>query len=122
MELPSILLGLALFAGVAFLVAQPLLQDRAFATPTVTEADQLAAQRDMVLTALRDLDFDFSTGKITAEDYHPQRAALVQDGVKLLKQLDALAPAQPQAPAPASADLEAQLEAAISARRHPASG
>lgn len=117
MELPSILLGLALFAGVAFLVAQPLLQGQAVSAPTVTEADQLAAQRDMMLTALRDLDFDFNTGKITAEDYHPQRAELVQQGVNILKQLDALSPAHPTAPAAPPADLEAQLEAAISARR-----
>lgn len=122
MELPSILLGLALFAGVAFLVAQPLLQGQAVVTPTVTETDQLTAQRDMVLAALRDLDFDFNMGKITAEDYQLQRAALVQQGVTTLKQLDALS-ASPNAPRPAPADsLEAQLEAAIAARRHPASG
>ncbi len=122
MELPSLLLGLALFTGVAFLVAQPLLQGRAVVTPTVTEADQLNAQRDMVLAALRDLDFDFNMGKITAADYQPQRAALVQQGVTILKQLDALG-ASSNAPRPAPADsLEAQLEAAIAARRHPASG
>jgi hypothetical protein len=54
-------------------------------SPLVT----LQAEREGVLLALRDLDFDYQTGKFTEADYRNQRELLVQRGVALLKQIDA---------------------------------
>jgi hypothetical protein len=109
MDLGSLLLGLALLILVAAYIARPLFEREA-AKPLAAALDSaLLAERDNVLTALRDLDFDHSTGKIAAEDYQAQRAALVSRGAAILQQLDAGAgPAE---------DLEAQIEAAIAARR-----
>jgi hypothetical protein len=91
MDFGSILIGLALLAAVAFIVARPLLEQRGLPREkTLTPADQLVDQREHILSALRDLDFDHATGKIADEDYTPQRAQLVAEGVAVLKQLDAL--------------------------------
>jgi hypothetical protein len=50
---------------------------------------QMQAEREGVLLALRDLDFDYQTGKFTEEDYQAQREVLLQRGVTLLQQIDA---------------------------------
>lgn len=116
MDIGSILVGLALLAVVAFVVAQPFLERRGERERQVTQADALIAEREQVLDALRDLDFDHAMGKITTDDYAPQRERLVQRGVALLQQLDALgvvpAPANGAAGAP-----EDEMERAIAARR-----
>jgi hypothetical protein len=128
MDLGSILAGLALLLAVAFYVARPILEGRGVRERQVTAADRLAAERETVLGALRDLDFDQATGKITDEDYAPQRAALVSQGVEILKQLEALAgPAAARAAdaverAAASRpgrgrSLDEQIEAEVEARR-----
>lgn len=54
------------------------------------ELSFLLAERETLLTALQELDFDQSLGKIPAEDYPTQRAAILQKGVDVLRQLDAL--------------------------------
>ena len=50
----------------------------------------LLAERDRLLTALRELEFDQTLGKIPAEDYPVQRAYLMQQAAHVLRQLDAL--------------------------------
>jgi hypothetical protein len=113
MDLGSLLLGLALLLVVAFIVARPLIEKRGLREKEFGPADRLLAQRETVLNALRDLDFDHTTGKITAEDYAPQRAELVAQGVAVLKQLDELG----VAPNGASASADDEIERAVRARR-----
>jgi len=72
----------------------------------------LLAERDRVLTALQDLDFDQALGKIPAEDYPVQRAALVSTGAEVLRQLDQLEPEKAM-----EYSVEDRLEAAVAARR-----
>jgi hypothetical protein len=110
MDIGSVLIGMALLVGVAFFVLQPFLEQRTLREKRVTEAEALLAERESLLIALRDLDFDHATGKITTEDYTPQRAELMARGVAVLKRLDALG-----ASAPASFDEE--IEQAIARRR-----
>jgi hypothetical protein len=72
------------------------------------QADQLRstllAERERLLSALQELDFDYNLGKIPAEDYPPQRAVLTHDAAEALRRLDELAPVEAdkayQAPAP----------------------
>ncbi|MBI3762546.1 MAG: zinc ribbon domain-containing protein [Chloroflexi bacterium] len=112
MDSGSLLLALALLLVVAAFVARPILdrvREREHAPGT---ADVLLAERESVLTALGDLDFDHATGKTVDEDYQPQRAALVGQGVEILRQLDALGVNGHDAD-----DVEMQVEAAIAARR-----
>jgi uncharacterized OB-fold protein len=51
---------------------------------------------------LRDLDFDFKTGKITEEDYVPLRAQLMEEAARSMKQVS---------------EEEDKLEALIQSRR-----
>lgn len=115
MDIASILLSILLVALVGAFVARPLLVRAAPPARRASPAEELTADYDAVLTALRDLDFDHTTGKIAAEDYEPQRAALTARGVVLLKQIDAARAAPPRA---ISSDGD-ELEAAIRARRSP---
>ncbi len=70
--------------------------------------------------ALRDLDFDHTTGKIADEDYQAQRAGLMGQGVAILKQLDGLGAnghGAGRGDTRRRPALEDEIEAAIAARR-----
>jgi NADH pyrophosphatase NudC (nudix superfamily) len=54
------------------------------------QISSLLAERERVLQALEELDFDYALGKIPADEYDPQRSALLKQGAALLRQLDAL--------------------------------
>jgi rubrerythrin len=71
------------------------------------EVSTLQAERDRVINALQELDFDHHLGKIPAEDYPDQRAALLQKGAEILRRLDELP----------AADAEARIEKAAAAGR-----
>jgi hypothetical protein len=116
MDIGSIFLILALLILVGLFVARPLFERRAVVSTRESDEEEhthssLLAERDRVLNALQELDFDYQLGKIPDEDYPSQRALLVQHGADVLRQLDRLA-AQP-----AASSVEARLEAAIAARR-----
>jgi hypothetical protein len=61
------------------------------AVPTVEKemhVSALLAERDRILRALQELEFDFSLGKIPEEDYPIQRQYLLQKGAEVIKSLD----------------------------------
>lgn len=116
MDIGSILLVLALLILVGLFVARPLFNRRAVIVNghTVEEDHELSAllaERDQVLNALQELDFDYSLGKIPEEDYPTQRQALVNQGAEVLRSLDELTSGQETSP------LGDRLEEAIAARR-----
>lgn len=112
MDIGSLLLAFALFFIVAAFVVRPILDRAGQREHAPNPADALLAEREHVLTALRDLDFDHATGKIADDDYQPQRAALVSHGVEILQQLDAIG-----VNGRGARNLEVEIEAAIAARR-----
>ena len=116
MDIGSLLLILALLIIVGWFIARPLFDRRATIVSAVPDQQDhaisaLLAERDRILNALQELDFDQALGKIPEEDYPAQRALLVQQGAQVLRQLDEFDQQ------PASQDQEARLEAAIAARR-----
>lgn len=112
MDLGSILILLALAILVSMFIARPLIQQRAtLVTRAEHDLSALLAERDRVLTALQELDFDNALQKIPEEDYPVQRAALLQKGAEILRQLDAL---QNRATPGLATD---PIEAALSERR-----
>ncbi len=121
MDIGSIFLILALLILVLLFISRPLFEHRAKADneegsqPAQSSLSALLAERDRALTALRDLDFDHSLGKVSEEDYPEQRTALVQRGADILRRLDELQP-QPAGPTPVEKSPD-QLEAAIASRR-----
>lgn len=76
------------------------------------ERSSLMAERDRVINALQEFDFDYKLGKIPAEDYPAQRAELLRQGADILRKLDEL-----QAAPNADANTEERLESAVAARR-----
>jgi rubrerythrin len=65
-----------------------------------------------LITALQELDFDHTLGKIPAQDYPVMRADLLQRASDVLRSLDTL-----QSYGGGSADAESRVEAVIAARR-----
>jgi hypothetical protein len=116
MDIGSIFLILGLLILVGLFVARPFFERTA---RLVSQEEQnlsaLMAERDRLLNALQELDFDHALQKIPEAEYPAQRADLLQKGVEILRQIDTL---QPKA---GPSDVEARIEAAIAARRRDAS-
>lgn len=89
MDIGSIFLILSLFILTALYVARPL-YDRTSTKSTHIgmELSSLLAERDRILNAISELDFDNTLGKIPAEDYPLRREQLVLRGADVLRQLD----------------------------------
>jgi len=112
MDIGSIFLILGLFVLVGLFIARPILERKAVSVSQEDrQASSLMAERDQILNALQELDFDFTLGKIPEADYPSQRGALLQRGADILRQLDALRADNNHD------DAEARLEAVIAARR-----
>src|SRR3990172_8112340 len=146
MDVPSLLLLLALLIPVALFVARPLFARASTSVSETTQrASALLAERERVLAALQELDFDHVVGKIPEEEYPSRRAALVTEGVAVLKQLDEVeettsnfklqtpkrqtssvnledaleeAVARAREPRPSLGNLDALLESAVASARH----
>jgi len=93
MDLGALLLLLALLIGVGLYLAAPLMRGsgrRHLDDSAQTSA--LLAERERIIGALQELDFDFSLGKIPEEEYPEQRTGLLERGAAILRKLDAMAP------------------------------
>jgi hypothetical protein len=91
MSAAGIFLLLAFLVGAAAIIAWPLLQNQGQTKPgggALSGLAQLQAEHEAILIAVRDLDFDYQTGKLTQEDYSAQRESLIQRGVEILKLID----------------------------------
>jgi hypothetical protein len=108
MELGTIFLLLAVLAIVGMFVAKPFTEHWRAQAENGHEISSLLAERDRVLTALQELDFDYSLGKVPVEEYSAQRAILLQKGADALRRLDMLQGVQP---VPAEARLETEVAA-----------
>lgn len=116
MDIGSIFLILALFVLVALFVSRPFLVRQPAGRASGErvrdhELSALLAERDRILSALQELDFDYSLGKIPEEDYPGQRAVLLQYGADVLRQLDEIRAET------GGEDVEARIEAVVAARR-----
>lgn len=89
-----VLAGLIIALAAVFLVLEPVLR------PTVWAPDRLAAldddptlaRRDTALAALKEIEFDRATGKLSDEDYEWLRAKYTTEALEALRAADALAP------------------------------
>lgn len=101
MNITAIAIGLALFGAAILFVVRPFQQKQ---TKKIThkKAAHNGERRIAVLSALRDLDFDYKTGKVSEEDYVPAREQLLAEAARCIEQQD---------------EKEDQLEAMIQKRR-----
>ncbi len=100
------LLSLAALAYVVW----PLVSSRS--APLVVEDDRLTAligRKDAVMVAIKDLEFDYHTGKLGDEDYARLDERLRRQAIGLMQQVEKLAPE--------SAVMDERLEAEIARLR-----
>jgi hypothetical protein len=117
MDLGAVLLLVALLIAVGLYLAAPLLgRSRRPVAEETLEASSLMAERDRVIAALQELDFDYKLGKVPPEDYPAQRSSLLEKGAEVLRQLDALLPAARAVPGERP-DLSSRIEQAAAAGR-----
>lgn len=91
MDIAALFFTLAILVLVALYLYAPLA--RRYARPVTEEEHELSAlmaERDRVINALQELDFDFKLGKIPSEDYPAQRTNLLQKGANVLRKIDEL--------------------------------
>jgi hypothetical protein len=86
MQVSAILIGFLLFGASVAYVSLPFLRKPKKAASPLTLSGDLPGQREVVLSALRDLDFDFKTGKIGEEDYHPLREQLLVEAARYMQE------------------------------------
>ena len=86
MNLGAIFIGIAILAIAVLYVTNPLLKEQKKQTVKAApvKRDGQSRQKD-ALAAIRDLDFDFQTGKVSQEDYESVRARLVLEAAGYLE-------------------------------------
>jgi hypothetical protein len=120
MEIAAILLTLGVIILVGLYLYAPLLERQAgLVTAEEHELSSLLAERDRVVNSLQELDFDFKLGKIPEGDYPVQRAALLQKGADILRNIDTLTASLSPNGGKGSRglDTESRLEKAVATRR-----
>lgn len=107
MSAGSILIGLLLFAATIPLVIKPLLNHQRL-QPALARAVPVSSvdQHQAALLALRDLEFDHRTGKVTDEDYAQLRTDLLVQAAATI-----------DAPDKRPVDVDALIEQAVRSRR-----
>ncbi len=67
----------------------------------------LLAEKDAIMTALAELEMDYRSGRVPEADYREQRAALMERGAAVLKELEALQAEETEAASAPAAHLSA---------------
>jgi hypothetical protein len=99
MDLAAIFLLLIVLVLIVFFVSFPFFdRKRIRVVKNNRELSFLLAERERLLTALQELEFDQSLGKIPAEDYPLQRSDLLHKGADVLRKLDSLSYSQSHKP------------------------
>lgn len=93
-----ILMGLIVFAAI-LIVGYPLVSAQGYEfVGAAAEGDEnlehLASARNSVFEAIRDLEFDRATDKLSDADYHLMRARYDAQAAQVLQKMDALSAAQ----------------------------
>ena len=97
-------LALAIATVLFIFYIQPDASDLA---PHRTKLDQLMEQRDTIYDNLRDLRFEFRSGKYSEGDYETMKTGLENDAAMVLAQIDQVTESQVRRPrGPRSADAE----------------
>ncbi|UCG23172.1 MAG: zinc ribbon domain-containing protein [Chloroflexota bacterium] len=90
MTIGSFLLGLALLVIVGLFVTRPLFARDPHRRRRMSERQALEAQKEAVLVEIRNLDFDYETGKLQEADYQEQREAYIGQATELMMRIDQL--------------------------------
>jgi len=84
---------LALLLGFGLWITLPLMRQEDFRSGEYAVAGELSdlhALREVAYETLRDLEFDFSMGKMAEKDYHDLKARYQGEAAEILRQIDVL--------------------------------
>jgi hypothetical protein len=101
-------LALALATGLFIFYIQPDASDLA---PHRSKLDQLLERRDTIYDNLRDLRFEFRSGKYAENDYEAMKTTLENDAALVLAEIDQITESQvrrPRAVKPVTSERGAQ--------------
>lgn len=84
----TILACAALLVGLFAYIFWP--ERHATAQTTKTQLEYLRERKDALYDNLKDLNFEFRSGKYPEEDYNAQRATLENEAATVLRELDLL--------------------------------
>jgi hypothetical protein len=90
-------LALALATGLFIFYIQPDASDLA---PHRSKLDQLLERRDTLYDNLRDLRFEFRSGKYAEKDYEAMKISLENDAALVLAEIDQITESQVRRPRP----------------------
>lgn len=90
MPLGTYLIALALMLVLGLVIALPLFDRKRPAIKPLSRRESLERERQDIIRAIRELDFDHRTGKINDEDYKHVREDFVQRGAAVLRELNTL--------------------------------
>lgn len=115
MDISAVIFILAVLLLVGIYLSAPFTRKTRRTSITREEHDisSLMAERDRMVNALQELDFDYKLGKIPAEDYPALRTEMLNKGADILRKLDELQ----NAAVVTDTNAEDRLEKAIAARR-----
>jgi hypothetical protein len=108
----SILLGIALLLLVGLFLVRPLLKAAHEEQGRLSRRQLLIADKEAILTRIRDLDFDYETGKMPDEIHQRQRSHLMNQAAEILQQLEQV-DGKISANASEATDMDAAIEAAV---------
>ncbi len=110
MNLLDIVILVLMAVGIVVFLGEPLVRPDTAQAPDVQadEGEVLLLHKDMLYTAIRDLDFDYHTGKVDEQDYIELRQSLEDEAIATLRQLDTVDPL---------AALDNEIECQIAALR-----
>jgi hypothetical protein len=98
----ALVLGAVLAALVVVFVARPFLREPAPASDRLDEPGtvdrlrfELLEERDRALAALKELEFDHRTGKVTDDDYREQVGPMRRHAAETLRALEPRVEARP---------------------------
>ena len=100
--------ALAVAVGLFIFFIQPDASDLA---PRRSKLDQLLERRDAIYDNLRDLRFEFRSGKYAENDYEAMKISLENEAAQVLAEIDEITDSQvrrPRGARPAAADRGAQ--------------
>ena len=98
----AIVAGLAIALVAVFLVIEPVLRPSAvppFRRSTDEDDDPTLVRRDTALAALKEIEFDQATGKLSDDDYERLRGKYTAEALEALREADPVADSSPPQPA-----------------------
>ena len=113
----SVIIGAVLLvAAVVLYILQPMLSgQRASLHRELDEPTEAEARRRVTLLALRDVEYDYATGKLDETDYRALKRELAAEAIDALDQAEAEAAAGPGSAPPELEDEIAKLRTGLRA-------